>query len=166
MKHFGMVLGAWIAMFTGCAEPRVKPATRNGAPVSQVFQEEYDKVWIATQRALIAYPIRVNDTESGILETDAIKGDTIWTPPNATRRLPGSLKYKIMVNLVRGKQKAEEIKAVRVTILKRIEHQKDFFAPIERVQSDGYEETSIIYRIGRELEVDRMLTKSKQKSAQ
>ena len=163
MKYFGVAL---FLVLCGCTEPRVKPATANGAPVSQVFQEEYDKVWIATQRALIAYPIRVNDTESGILETDLVKGDTIWTPPNATRRLPGSLKYRIVVNLVRGKQKNEETKAVRVTILKRIEHQKDFFAPLERVQSDGYEEASIMYRIGRELEVDRMLVRSRQQSAQ
>ncbi|MBX9768755.1 MAG: hypothetical protein K2X47_15890, partial [Bdellovibrionales bacterium] len=109
-------------------------------------------------------PIRVNDADSGTLESDAVKGDTLWTPPNATKRLPGSLKYKILVNLVRGKKREEDAKAVRVTILKRIEHQKDFFAPIERIQSDGYEETAIMYRIERELEVEKLLARARQKN--
>jgi hypothetical protein len=152
------------SLVTACTEPQVRPATPNGAPVSQVFPEDFDRVWRASQLALSAYPIRVNDADSGTLETDAVKGDTIWTPPNATKRLPGSLKYKILVNLVRGKKKDEDSKAVRVTILKRIEHQKDFFAPIERIQTDGYEETAIMYRIERELNIDRLLAKARQKA--
>lgn len=153
-----------LGCLTGCTEPRVRPATANGAPVSQVFPEEFDRVWRASQLALSAYPIRVNDADSGTLESDAVKGDTLWTPPNATKRLPGSLKYKILVNLVRGKKKEGDSRAVRVTILKRIEHQKDFFAPIERIQSDGYEETAIMYRIERELEVEKILARARQKA--
>ncbi|MBX9768808.1 MAG: hypothetical protein K2X47_16160, partial [Bdellovibrionales bacterium] len=49
----------WIFIFSlfGCTEPRVRPATANGAPVSQVFPEDFDRVWRASQLALSAYPI-------------------------------------------------------------------------------------------------------------
>jgi hypothetical protein len=46
-----------------------------------------------------------------------------------------------------------------VTVGKKIERQRDFFDDGQTLESDGWEENVILYRIERELAVDVALTK-------
>jgi hypothetical protein len=152
----GAVLSAMmIAGAFGCAETQiVDPPIKE--PESKVFMDEYEKVWRAIQLALRKYPVRINNIDSGILETDYIKGDKLFQEPNAKPR-PG-LRYKITIRVVKGKLEGRT--AVKVTSFKSAEIQPDFFSGFQPVPSNGLEETAILYRIGRYLEMEKLATKA------
>lgn len=96
--------------------------------------------------------------ESGILETDYVKGEKLFADPNSTEAKQG-LRYKVVIRAVKGK--IENKNSVKVTILKTAEIQPDFFSGFQPLSSNGLEEETIMYRIGRFIEMDRMLSKVK-----
>ncbi len=144
------------ALITGCADnPIVDPPIKD--PESRLFAYEYEEVWRAMQLALRKYPVRINNIDSGILETDYIKGDKFFVEPNAKSR-PG-LRYKITIRVVKGKLDGKK-SAVKVTALKSAEIQPDFFSGFQPISSNGLEEMALLYRIGRYLEMEKLTTKS------
>ncbi|MCB0362431.1 MAG: hypothetical protein KDD35_06905 [Bdellovibrionales bacterium] len=149
----------WIfPIISGCAlfADNKEPPPSFG-PREQVYYAEFDQVWRATQIALSKYPIKINNLDLGILETDTVKGYKAWMPPHKSSA-SGGLSYNINVRVVKGG--VENRPAVRVTIIKEIELKRDFFAEVQRLPSDGLEERSLLYRIGRELQIDRALKKA------
>lgn len=143
------------------AEKGEPPATFG--PREQVFYSPFDDVWRATQISLSKYPIRVNNLDLGVLETDKIKGYKVWMPPHKSMS-SGGLSYSLNIRVVKGG--VEGLPAVRVTIMKDLELQRDFFSEVQKLPSDGLEEKSILYRIKRELQIDRALKKAQQKKQQ
>ncbi len=145
----------------GCARTPVQEydPRKAAGPKQKVFENKYDQVWRAVQLALSNYPVRVNDMDSGVLETDFIRGQTAWVSPHRKQQIPSGLRYKVIVRVLKGKMSGG--KAIQVTILKRIEFQKDFFSRYSPVKTDGLEEIAILYRIERELLIQRALEKAK-----
>lgn len=142
----------------GCAlfKDNSGPAPTYG-PRSQVFYADFDAVWRATQIAVTAYPIRVNNYDLGVIETEEIDGYKAWTPPHREPR-PDGRSYKLNIKVVKGKINGRE--ANKVSVLKEAFKQRDFFSEAENLTSDGLEEKSILYRIERELTIDRALQRS------
>ena len=136
-----------------CAENQViDPPIKE--PENRVYFESYDRVWRAAQLSLRKYPVKVNSIDTGVLETDFVKGDKYFTDPNDVRPRTG-LRYKITLRVVKGK--IEGKMAVKVTVLKTAEVQPDFFSGFKPVASNGLEEATIVYRISRFVEIDRLL---------
>ncbi|MBK9294414.1 MAG: hypothetical protein IPM57_08205 [Oligoflexia bacterium] len=153
---FKMPLLILALFFIGCADnPIADPPIKS--PSQRVFYDNYDKVWRAVQLALRKYPVKVNTMESGILETDYIKGDKLFNDPNEAKTRPG-LRYKIIVRAIKGK--IESKSAIKVTVLKNAEIQTDFFSGFKALGSNGLEEELLLYRIGRFIEIDNALTKA------
>jgi hypothetical protein len=144
---------------SACMSPP-KPK-KSPPPQRMVFTYKYDRVWRAAQLALAKYPIRVNDMDSGVLETDYIRGEMAWVSPPKTRKPPGGYRYKISVRMVKGWHKKTMAPIVKVTVLKQAEYQKNFFSAFEKTLSDGLEEKSLLYRMGRELKIEKALSKVK-----
>ncbi len=139
-----------------CAEmPITDPAIKD--PVSKVFIDSYEKVWRAVQLSLRKYPVRTNSMESGILETDFVKGDKLFSDPNDPKNKMG-LRYKITVRAVKGKIDGKS--AIRITVVKNAEGQPDFFSGYQPVNTNGLEEQTVMYRIGRFLEIDKIQLKA------
>lgn len=136
------------------------------SPRENVFFAAYEEVWRASQLALQNYPMRVNNMDLGVLETDIIKGFSAWTPPHdPEQRRSTGLSYKLSVRVIRGNVDGKE--AHKVTIKKDIQVQRDFFSNPEPRPSDGLEESVILYRIGREILIERALQQAqKQKNQQ
>ena len=65
---------------------------------------------------------------------------------------------------VKGALEARQ--ATKVTIVKETQLQVDFFSDPRSLPSDGLEEKSILYRIGREIQVERALAKAQKKQNQ
>lgn len=152
-----------IAGVLGCADAQVQdsgkiPFEQSARPRQKVFSENYDDVWRAAQLAMSKYPIRTNDIDAGVLESDFIRGEQAWTPPHQKKPVLGGTKYKVVVNVLRGKMDSRQ--ANKVTVIKYGEHQKDFFSEPERLPTDGLEELSIIYRIERELAIQKLVRKN------
>ena len=152
---FFSILASGCALFADNREP----PTFFG-PREQVYFASFNQVWRATQLALQKYPIRVNNLDLGILETDAIKGNKVWAPPHR-KRTSGGLSSWLSVRVVRGFSDGHP--SVRVTLIKKLEKKKDFFSNTKKLPSDGLEEKSIFYRIRRELLIDRALERAQKK---
>lgn len=149
---------------TSCqtASDRLAKRLKIGEPLVDVFNAKYEDVETALKLALSRYPARVDNTESGIYETDYVKGDARFKPPqSADEEYTSGYRYRIIIRLVRGNKEGRN--AVKVVVLKQIELARDFFATSENVASDGLEEKVILYRIGRELRIRRAIQKFNQK---
>lgn len=129
----------------------------NKVSYHKVFNYSYEAVWRAAQLTL-KYPIAVNNIDNGVLETEWIRSSDGFIAPGATKEPSAGSKYKITLNMVKGK--LENKPSVRVTITKKIESQKDFFSDVEQKGSDGLEEKVIFYRIEREILIDEGLKKA------
>lgn len=154
-----LALGILYLNLLGCADTSEIEETVVAHPQSynNTYKYPYEEVWRAAQISLSTYPIRINDMDAGVLETDSLKVGQGWTSPHQKKNLAGR-KYKIQMKLTKGTSKNEP--AIMVKILKTIEVQKDFFANVETAGSDGLEESSLLYRIDRELTIDRAIKRA------
>lgn len=128
------------------------------SPQVQVFNTSFDEVWRAVQKTLAGYPIQINNIDQGLVETDVINNNDIWRAPFRREAKYMSPRYMLRVNVTRGKMKNRD--STRVSIFKNMIIEKDFFSGIESRPSDGYEEKSLLYRIDRELKIERSMKRA------
>jgi hypothetical protein len=148
-----------LVFLQGCSLFEKTSTSKNAVLFKQkVFYSEYEKVWRASQLALTSYPIAVNNIDTGVLETEIIKGYEVWIPPHQKSSPSAGQRYKLVLNIQKGK--TDSLDSVRVTISKKIQIQTDFFSDPKPLDSDGLEETVVLYRIDRELSIERGLEKS------
>lgn len=153
------------ALFTtvGCqtATDRLAQKLKLNVPVVQVFFAKYEEVEAALKLAMLKYPQRVDNTEAGIFETDYVKGEGRFKPPHQPVEYSSGYRYRVLIRLVRGK--SETRSAVKVVVLKQIEMVHDFFSEANSLPSDGLEEQVILYRIGRELQINKALQRANER---
>lgn len=141
----------------GCATKTEKPEEVVKKQTRQkVFLSPYDEVWRAAHTVL-KYPIVNENQDTGIIETDYIKGQDGFLAPDQAPPSSG-LRYKIVMIFAKGKSQGQE--SVRVTIDKKLEKLRDFFSDAEVLSSDGLEEKVLFYRIERELIISKGLRKA------
>jgi len=126
-----------------------------------VFYANYEEVWRAANIVLQAYPLRVSNMDQGVLETDAIHGYRIFTPVYKPNDSPSGETYKLTLNVVRGS--LERKVATKVALTKEITLQSDFFSDPKLLPSDGLEEKALLYRMGREIQIERALARAQKK---
>lgn len=129
-------------------------------PYQRIYDAEYERVWRAVQVTLANYPIAINNMDAGILETEYVRADKGWLSPESPPVPPGGRKYKINVQVARGFAEEEHRPVIRVRVTKELVTQRDYFSDTSPLTSDGLEELSLLYRIERELEVDKGLDKA------
>ncbi len=149
------------ALTAGCASFDDKPKIEG--PATRVLVGNYDEIWRAIQKSFASYPIQVNNLDQGILETDVIKGAQVWVAPYEKSPRPANYHYVINVRVVKGNTGGHE--SAQVMIVKHISMQRDFFSTDEELPSDGLEEMSLLYRIGRELQIERSLKRAFEKKS-
>lgn len=148
-----------VLSLSGCS--LFQPSSNNletRGPVTQVFEGSYDEVWRSVQKALIRYPIRINNIDEGIIETEQIRGSERFTPPPPLSPYSPSIRYRLKIQAIRGVT-AEDTPSVKVRIQKEKVLRRDFITEEEH-PSDGLEEKSLLYRIGRELQIERGLRRA------
>jgi len=149
---------------SACAlfEERNAPQTFYG-PREQVYFANFEEVWRAVNLVLQPYPLRISNMDQGVLETDNIRGYKVWGPPYKSDVASTGESYHLTIRVVKGN--LERRAATKVTIVKDTEVQVDFFSDPKNVPSDGLEEKTILYRLGREIQIERALAKvQKQKN--
>ena len=112
---------------------------------------DYVQVFKAAQIALNNYPIAISDMESGILKTNYIQNEQIWQPPYHNQL--SEYRYTLSISILRVKNK----KAIQITIVKDMEHKRNFISEYKKIKTDGLEELTILYRINREILFQRRL---------
>lgn len=148
-----LVLCLGTGVLTSCVTtPNFTP---KGGSVTEVFLGSYDEVWRATQKALVKYPIRVNNSDTGLLQTDYIRGAKAYRPPHSKDKPSSGYRHQITLRLAKGSIKGRP--AVKVTVTKTPEIQRDFFSNSAELESDGIEERVILYRIRREISLEKIV---------
>ncbi|MFP5519958.1 MAG: hypothetical protein ACLGGX_08650 [Bdellovibrionia bacterium] len=144
----------------GCALFDKPIANENVSPLSfkqRIFFASYDEVWRAAHTVL-KYPIAVDNQDTGVIETEYIKGVDGWLPPEVAKPPSSGFRYKISMVFARGKVGGRE--SVRVTIEKKNEILRNFFSEPEQQESDGLEEKVLFYRMEREIIINEALRKA------
>jgi hypothetical protein len=127
-------------------------------PEERVLNANFEKVWRAVQLAMAEYPIRVNNQEGGLIETEAIKSDQGFRVPGRERlAAPSGRRYRLIVRVYSVGGAKDR---TRVNVRKSVDKQKDFFSPVEKAPSDGLEELAVMYRVERELLIEQAAEKS------
>lgn len=157
---FVLLLGATL---TGCAQAEKKTHTGIPTPVEEVFYADPETVDRAISQVMVKYPQKIANLEAGVLETDYIKGDARFQPPHKNVTFGSGYRYRIFIRTVRGKTNGKP--AIKVQVLKKVEQHRDFFADPENLKSDLLEEKAILYRIGREIKIDKALQRLSQKTS-
>ncbi len=117
----------------------------------QILPFKYDDVWRGLLIALSKYPLKKNNQEIGLIETDIIKGDSVWSPPH--KKIDSNLRYKLIFRVYDGKAKKRH--ATKVTVSKTAYLKNDFVGDKKEIESDGFEEIALIYRAKREVIVNK-----------
>jgi hypothetical protein len=141
----------------GCASSGSAERVVHG-PATKVFAASYEQTWRAAQKAMVNYPIRVNNIDSGLIESEVIKGQELWPAPHKERRKQPGLRYQITLRATKGNSGQNE--ATSVSIQKKSALEKDFFSGESQLPSDGSEEEMLMYRIDREIILENALDKA------
>ena len=162
---FNFILALCFLSASACAlfEERGGPATYYG-PREQVYVANFEEVWRSVNLVVQPYPLRVSNMDQGMLETDMIRGNRVWSPPFKPDSATNGETYRLTVRVIKGA--LEDKSATKVTIVKESNLQRDFFSDPRPLPSDGMEEKSILYRIAREIQIERALAKAQKKQNQ
>lgn len=127
-------------------------------PLEKTFPASFEEVWSATQKAFSAYPVQTNNIDLGIIESALIRGSQLWSAPHLEKTSFSGVRYRLLGRVIKGM--LDKRKATKVIIEKRMEMQKDFFSQSEPLKSDGLEELALMYRIQREIIIQRAIQKA------
>ena len=122
------------------------------------FAANFEETWRALQQAIISYPLKINNMELGQVQTTSIRSGTQFKPPPATNIKAAGYRYSLTISLL----KISPV-ITRVSILKDVMVRRDFISKPEAKYSDGFEENQILYRIQRELEIEKILLRDSKK---
>lgn len=138
-------------ILAGCATDQ---PTNQPLDYSRTFRAKYESVWRATQTAMLDYPMNINNMDTGQLQTLYITGRNRFQAPHKEKEtLPSGFQYRININLLKGDD------MTKVIVQKEARLQKDFFSEPQDLISDGFEEKVILYRIKRELVLEKIMKK-------
>ena len=124
------------------------------------FRASFDEVWQARQQAIISYPLKVNNMEQGIIQTTMLRNHTYFRPPHISKKHASGYRYSLSFNLLK-----ESEKETSLSIHKNLLVYRDFISKPEDLTSDGLEEAVLLYRIQREIEIDRSIVKTSKSKA-
>lgn len=148
MRHFAYALFLFLP---ACVST---PTPQEDKIYTKSFRASFDEVWRAAQQAVISYPLKVNNMEQGTIQTTLLRSHTYFKPPHLEKKHAGGYRYDLQLTLIK-----ESKTITAVSLQKKLQVYKDFISKPVDLISDGLEETALLYRIEREIEIDRNLTK-------
>jgi hypothetical protein len=88
-----------------------------------------------------------------------IRGYRIWSPPYKSETAATAETYRLTIRVIKGAPLSGK-PATKITIVKESQIQQDFFSEPRSIPSDGLEEKSILYRISREIMIERAIART------
>ena len=120
---------------------------------TEVFTASRSRVWEALIQVFSPYKLQVSDEEKGLIKTKLITGSNVWTPAHDEDKDTSGISYHITAKLIYDKPHAT------VTIIKKIKQKRGFLSDSKTIPSDLMEEQLLLYRLGRELRIKRLIRK-------
>lgn len=156
---FPPIYGLFFVLTTACLSGQrdfhLYRVQKTGAFYSRTYPFDFHSVLKASRLALKKYSLHVDDNETGVLETKILRGYNFKS--RRQKRSYSSVKpfrYKIRLQLT-GLNEKKAPPLTQVSIFKELIYKKDFFSEEESHFGDGLEEQVLLYRIGRELEIEK-----------
>ena len=144
--------------FTGCMSAYLKSVGGDGEKVfSKVYITDYPIAWESASEALKTSPMEVVNRENGSIQTK-------WIDNTAERNLidsAGSVsvyqkaQYRFKVTLAKGIYNGKP--SVRISVQKEQQVQRDVLEGWMPQDSDGIQENSFLYRVGKVVEFKNRL---------
>jgi hypothetical protein len=154
-KRFSLfiLLGLWMIATPSCMTAYKKSVGGDQDQVfARIFIADYPVAWEAAVDALKLSPMDVVNRENGTLQTK-------WIDNTAERNLLDSagsvspyLKAQYRFRVILAKGFYEGNPSVRVTVQKEQQVQRDVLEGWKGQESDGIQENSLLYRIGKLIE--------------
>jgi len=147
MKY--LVIFSALLLLTACATDPKDVQPKN---YERMYRATYEETWRAVQQSIIAYPLKVNNMDVGQIQTTPVRGATQYKSPVGDQSSQAGNRYTLTINVLK-----DDPKSTKVTILKDMVLHRDFISTPEQQTSDGWEETVLLYRIGREVDIERAI---------
>ena len=153
MRLWKNTLVALLVISTGCMSAYKKSVGGDPEQVfSKIYISDYPNAWEAAVEALKASSMEVVNRENGSLQTK-------WIDNTAERNLidsAGSVspyvkaQYRFRVVIAKGFYEGKA--SVRISVQKEQQYQRDVLEGWLNQESDGIQENSLLYRIGKLIE--------------
>jgi hypothetical protein len=155
---FKILFWTVIPLVSGCMSAYLKSVGGDGDQVySRIFISDFALAWESAAEALKTSPMDVVNRENGTLQTK-------WIDNTAERNLiesAGSVslyqkaQYRFRIQIAKGAYDGKA--SVRVSVQKEQQVQRDVLEGWVHQPSDGIQENSLIYRIGKVIELKAKL---------
>lgn len=132
---------------------------------AQVYNSDYNQTWQAVIKIMASFDLEIKNQETGVLKTRWRDNTTElnFSDSFGSGDSVKSAKFKLIVNVVKGFKGSREVS--KVTVFKRQMIEKDFLQGWKVIRSDGFQEQTILYRIGRVLALEKRLKAIEEKKA-
>lgn len=128
---------------------------------SQVYKHDFNQTWLAVLKAMVTskYNLSLQNQESGVVKTHWHDNtlEINFVDSFGSKDAVKSARFKLIINVVKGYRGRREVS--KVTVYKRQMVEQDFLQGWKVVPSDNILEKTILYRIGRNLEIADKLKK-------
>jgi len=137
----------------GCMSAYIKSVGGDAEQAfSRIFFAEYPMVWEAAVDALKASPMEVVNRESGTLQTKWIDNTAEKNMIDSTGSVSpySKAQYRFRIGLAKGSLEGRN--SVRLIVQKEQQVQRDVLEGWRNQETDGIQERSLIYRVGKLIE--------------
>lgn len=124
---------------------------------SQIYTADYNQTWQAVIQVMKRFDISYQNQESGKIKTRWMDNtlQVNFTDSFGSADAVKAAEFKLMVNVAEGYSYGRKV--TKVTIFKRQRVENDFLQGWKEKQTDGIQEKTLLYRVGRLIENDNKL---------
>ena len=143
---------------SGCASyEKFRQVTEELEMPSKIFKADFNQTWQAVIQVMKKYDIAQQNQEAGYIKTRWMDNtmEVNFTDSFGSNDAVKAARFKLVVNVVKGYRSSSEVS--KVTIYKRQLVEQDFLQGWKEITTDGTQEQTLLYRIGRLIETDNKL---------
>lgn len=124
---------------------------------SEIYGADYNQTWQAVIQVMKRFDISYQNQESGKIKTRWMDNtlQVNFTDSFGSSDAVKAAEFRLMVNVAEGYSYGRKVTKVTVFKRQRVEH--DFLQGWKEKQTDGIQEKTLLYRIGRLIENDNKL---------
>lgn len=163
LRYLLLALTTLFGLFSCASYEQFKHITEDFEIPAEIFNADYTQTWQAVLAVMKTYDIATQSQEAGVIKT-RWRDNTLEM--NFADSFGGSdavkaARFKLIVNVVKGYKSTREV--TKVTVYRRQMVEEDMLQGWREIPSDGIDEKTILYRIGREIAIDNKLKEIEEK---
>ena len=142
---------------SGCAGyDKFRQITEEVAMLSKVYKADYNQTWQAVLSISKRFSLAQQNQEAGYIKTrwEDNTQELNFSDSFGSSDAVKAARFKLVINVVKGYRGSREV--TKVTIYKRQLIEQDFLQGWKEIPTDGIQEQTLLYRIGRFIEKDNM----------